>query len=255
MVAPTASGDELALMARRLPAAIVVANGNRSNGIQTARNLGAEIVCLDDALHHPIAKDCDLIVMHADELHQNHLMFPLGRLRYPLTRLRHAHGLVIVFPSHSSEEDLKHFNHPKWVPEELPIIKARIQPDGFFDSKTHCEVEIPFGKPVAAWAAIANPERFFETLRRLDCQLTGTLACPDHQPASPRRLFSWAQAQKARGAKVIVCTEKDAMHQLPELCLPMIYLRMDLEFPEGRVQLDRILQDCLDAGFQRCQSL
>ena len=88
-----------------------------------------------------------------------------------------------------------------------PVLKARLIADKSAATKFD-------GRPVYAFAGIARPEKFFETLAAAGAVVTGTRSFPDHYPYSSqdcRALESAAASRKAR----LVTTEKDAM-RLPK---------------------------------------
>ena len=65
------------------------------------------------------------------------------------------------------------------------------------------------GKRVFAFAALANNQQFFDTLRGLGAAVIGTLEFPDHHLYTLAELRAIRNA--ARGADLIVTTEKDAV--------------------------------------------
>ena len=74
---------------------------------------------------------------------------------------------------------------------DKPLFRARLQADAIAASGL-------IGRPVLAFAGIANPEKFFATLAGVGAQVAETAVFPDHwrfRPAEIERLVS------ARGAQ------------------------------------------------------
>jgi tetraacyldisaccharide 4'-kinase len=67
------------------------------------------------------------------------------------------------------------------------------------------------GQSLYAFAGLANPGQFFESLRAAGLTLAGTRAFPDHHPYSDRDLDEIAARAAQAGATAIVTTEKDAV--------------------------------------------
>jgi tetraacyldisaccharide 4'-kinase len=250
-----AAGDELTMLAHRIPQALVIANANRLQAIARAQELGAQVVCLDDALQNQsVKKNLNLVVLHRDEGPQQPRLFPLGRLRLPFSAIQGVDALVMICPSGTSKEEMNRVLRPTWMPLQPPLAVARMRHAGFWDALEHSPAHLESGQRVAAWASIASPGRFFASLIHEGLILTGTRAEPDHQTPEPRGLQQWAFEQRARGARYLCCTEKDAMHPLPSLCLPVVYLRIELEFPLGDELLTGLLKERVHDGIACSQS-
>ncbi|HUP45839.1 MAG TPA: tetraacyldisaccharide 4'-kinase [Thermoanaerobaculia bacterium] len=78
----------------------------------------------------------------------------------------------------------------------------------------HLAVTVPEGvrnRPLFAFAGLADPAQFFETLRREGLDVRGTMPFPDHHRYTPADLQRIDDAAAAAGAAVLTTTEKDAV--------------------------------------------
>jgi tetraacyldisaccharide 4'-kinase len=191
-------GDEPYLLASELPGVIVIAGPDRVAGVTLARELGAEVVILDDGMQHRrLARDVEIVV---DDGEPGHL-FPRGRLREPKSGLKRAD--LVVTP----------------------------------DYRAICEVDLK-GKRVGLFCAIARPERFCETVRDLGAEVVIEQALPDHQPIDVEALTRFALRAKAVGASSLVCTTKDwiKLPLALDLALPLHRIERELVPPAGFLQ-------------------
>jgi tetraacyldisaccharide 4'-kinase len=88
---------------------------------------------------------------------------------------------------------------PRWLERfQRPILRAHLAPTG----------DTPRGKLVA-FAGLARPEKFFDTLDAMDAQVEEAVPFADHHLYSEDDLGMLAQMAEERGATLIT-TEKDA---------------------------------------------
>ncbi|HJW91991.1 MAG TPA: tetraacyldisaccharide 4'-kinase [Thermoanaerobaculia bacterium] len=88
------------------------------------------------------------------------------------------------------------------------------------------------GKRVFAFSGLANNTQFFDTLRTLGAIVIGTREFDDHHRYTLADLRAIRNA--ARGADVIVTTEKDAVKIGP--ADDIMALRIELEIPDGVIE-------------------
>lgn len=195
IVDATRAGDEPVLLAS-LTAAIVVAGSDRTAGARRAVALGADVVLLDDGFQHRrLARDLDLVLLDAARPFGNGFLLPAGPLREPPASLARA-GLVLL---------------TRWGGEPIPagigcpVVRARHRGAGFRDVSGR-EVAPP--SRALAFAGIAAPDGFFDSLRASGVELAGTRAFRDHHPYRDAELNALADGARAAGA-AIVTTMKD----------------------------------------------
>lgn len=182
-------GDEPLLHARDGPAWI---SRDRLAGALAAIEAGARAIVMDDGHQNPqLAKDLSILAIDPEYGVGNGQVFPAGPLRERLSDgLARAHAVVMLGPETPRPHWLEHF--------AKPILAARLEPVG----------PAPVGKLVA-FAGLARPEKFFDTLAAANAQVLEAMPFPDHHFYSEDDLELLTQMAEERGAQLIT-TEKDA---------------------------------------------
>jgi tetraacyldisaccharide 4'-kinase len=103
----------------------------------------------------------------------------------------------------------------------------------------HTEEVVPLdflkGKKICALSAIAVPEGFEDTLKRLGAQIELSFRFRDHYRYSRKEIKDIAQKTKANGINTILTTEKDAV-RIPLIDLDgirILYLRVEIKLVKG----------------------
>lgn len=194
---------------------------DRAAGVRAAAAEGAEIVLLDDGLQNPhVPKDRSIVMVDAVDGFGNGRLIPAGPLREPVKRgLARADLVVLVGGTEQRQAALT-----RWPElQEATLAEAELRP---------LPTGLPLqGEPVVAFAGIARPEKFFETLRSMGAELIGTHPFPDHHAYRPRllrRLLTEARAADA----MLVTTEKDAVRLPPEMRREVMTVQVRLELAD-----------------------
>lgn len=183
------AGDEPLLIARRTKAPVVVA----AKRIDAARWLAAtnevDLLIADDGLqHYALARDVEILVVDGRRRFGNGRLLPAGPLREPLERAD-ACDFVVVNGGQSQGDE---------VPMQLELSQAVALRDGA--AKPLAEFR---GSTVHAVAGIADPERFFSSLRGQGLDIS-THVFADHHHFNPSDL-------DFGDAALVLMTEKDAV--------------------------------------------
>lgn len=199
------AGDEPLLLYHRTHAPTAVARYR----IAAARALLAahpslQIIIADDGLqHYALARDLEICVFPAADTTRRDLdVLPNGGLREPIARLRDVNAIVFSQAAPAiAPAAQQHFR----LPERIALFTSQVvatapyryaQPSEKLDIgslKSHARC--------IAIAAIARPQRFFDSLTTLGIPLAHTIALPDHAALDRTALPA---------ADYIFVTEKDA---------------------------------------------
>lgn len=211
---------------------------DRAAGVRAAAAEGAEIVLLDDGLQNPhVAKNAAIVMVDAVDGFGNGRLIPAGPLREPIKRgLARADLVVLV----GGEKDRK-TAIARWPElQDVPLIGAEREP---------LQAGLPLaGEQVIAFAGIARPEKFFDTLRGMGVELLATHAFPDHHRYRPRLLRRLLNEARGTDA-MLVTTEKDAVRLPPEMRREVVTLQIRME-PEDWAPLDVLLDSLLEGRDQ-----
>jgi tetraacyldisaccharide 4'-kinase len=185
-------GDEALLLAAVAPTWLA---RDRAAGARAAVEDGAGIVVMDDGFQNPgLAKDVSLIVVDGATGFGNGRPIPAGPLReMPAAALRRAQAIVVVGEDRTGLAGR--------LPATLPLFGARLAPAP--------DAEQLAGQRVAAFAGIGRPQKFFDTLAALGCDIALQREFADHHPFSEAEIDELVFEAAARDA-VLVTTAKDA---------------------------------------------
>lgn len=228
-----AVGDEPAMLAARSPMASVVVGEDRVDAARLAiQSCRPDVIVCDDAFQHlGLARDLDLVAVHARHGFGNRRLLPAGPLREPLSGLSRANLVVLT---HLDEEPLADCTRRLGLPDGLEAIGCRLVPDGWVQG--HELVPLASGGPrrVVAACGIAHPEGFFDSLRQFGVEVVDRIALGDHQRLTPKLLERLARLRERQRADAIALTEKDLARLGPHGGqLPLVALRLRVSWSDS----------------------
>lgn len=188
-------GDEPLLHARDGAAWI---SRDRYAGALAAVQAGAHVIIMDDGFQNPsLAKDLCIVAVDPGYGVGNGQVFPAGPLRERLSAgLARADAIVMLGDVTEDSSWLDRF--------DKPVLFAKLEPSA----------PPPEGK-LLAFAGLARPEKFFDTLTAAGATVEDTVPFADHHPYTEDDLRLLTQLADERGAKLIT-TEKDAARLSPD---------------------------------------
>jgi tetraacyldisaccharide 4'-kinase len=236
---PDQAGDEPFLMARRLNGVPVLVSKDRYlAGLIAHERFGTDFFILDDGFQHLILKrDLDIVLIDASNPFGNGHLLPWGPLREPVKQLQRADAVIFsrYGSGHSGDDTEK-------------ALKERLEEKVFFMADHRPEkVVFPFkdsaygpeflkGKRIAAFAGIARPDSFRETLISLGADLVSFKGFKDHYLFSVDEFRGLVAEKESRGAEYLMSTEKDWVRLeglIPEYP-DMAFLGVQFAFVSGR---------------------
>ncbi len=205
LVDPTAHaarlvGDEPLLLAARAPT--VVAKDRGAGARFLMETAGVDFIIMDDGFQSARLRiDFALLAIDAGRGLGNGQVVPSGPLRAPLKdQIRHADALLVIGEGAAGAQAIR-----LTARGGKPVFEARLEP------RAHALA----GRRVLAFAGIADPEKFYRSLRAAGADLVRTRDFPDHHPLQPAEI-SELMADAARDALDLVTTRKDAVRMAGE---------------------------------------
>jgi tetraacyldisaccharide 4'-kinase len=218
------SGDEAFMVALNIPQAGVFIGKNRMLSCQKAKDLGFELVVLDDGFQHRrLSRDVDIVLYDPRDKFS---------LRESVSSLERADVLLIEEGVNRQQKEKM-----KKVSPHTAIFEYSVESKGFFRLERNEEesAEVFQGKRIMAFCGIARPERFLTLLQKEAIHPVGFLVFPDHYSYPIRSLDKISKRGQKLQAEVLITTEKDAVKIRNTQALqqiPLYYLKIDLKLEE-----------------------
>jgi len=232
-VSAVQTGDEPQIFIRSGLAPVGIGADRYRSAMWLRREFDVDIMVLDDAFQHVrVARDVDIVLVDALNPYGGGELFPLGRLREPLSALARASVILITRADLSGLAPAIEKSVRRWN-AEAPIFRAYVEPQAWVRNDTGQVYEIgehPFAQ-AAGFCALGNPQSFRRTLARLGIEPAGWTEFEDHHRYRPNELRRIAAQAKAAGATALVTTEKDAINLCegsghPLGSLPLYWLKV-----------------------------
>lgn len=191
-------GDEAMLHASRLGVPVVVAESKVDAAVHAAGFLPCDVIIVDDGFQHrALHRDLDVVLVNRKTLDDQRLL-PAGRLREPLTSLERA-DVVVASGGGITRDELQAYCSPE-------AIVARMQVTA--DAPSLHEQRL------LAFAGIANPDRFNDTLKACGVDVVSNIEFRDHHVYGNTDIEKIIASAKSLGVNVVT-TEKDAVKLQP----------------------------------------
>ena len=185
-------GDEALLLAQFAPTVVAA---ERPSGAKLLASLGADVVIMDDGFQNPsLAKDLALVVVDAGRAIGNGFVLPAGPLRAPLSYQIRAADALVVLGEGAGGKAVR-----SAARAGLPILRGVTEPSRRRGLKRHSYL---------AYAGIADPAKFYESLSAAGAAVEHTMSYPDHHIFSHDDCEAILAEAKARKL-VPITTEKD----------------------------------------------
>lgn len=225
-------GDEPVLMAERLPAVPVWVGPERlASGRSALKNGGVDIFILDDGFQHlSLNRDLEIVLLDCRHPFGNGFLLPRGPLREPVSSLHRADALVLTHADSVHKTTELKSNLRKFFPEK-PVFACRHRLSGF-RMETGGRVlppDLVRGLKAVAFAGIARPEDFFQSLEEAGIVICASRCFADHYRYSGTDVLRIVEIASRSKAEMIVTTAKDFV-RVPCWRETMMIAEMDLDF-------------------------
>ncbi|MBI4634609.1 MAG: tetraacyldisaccharide 4'-kinase [Deltaproteobacteria bacterium] len=228
------AGDEPLLIARSLKGIPVIVGADRiRTGQYAIRELGADVLILDDAFQHRrLSRNLDIVLLQNRRPFGNGYLLPRGPLREPVTALKRADILVLTGTDTSPD------------PPAAQTLPSATQFLGYYRPTALLRggngpsepPESLKGKKICAFAGIANPASFRDTLESLGGEIVFFRTFPDHHPYADADIENIRKAYAASAAAILTTTEKDGMKLVnyPSFLQELFLLRVEMDILPSR---------------------
>lgn len=193
-------GDEALLLAQTAP---VIVSADRAKGARLAEDQPSSVIVMDDGFQNPqLEKDFSILVVDRAVGIGNGLVVPAGPMRASLRfQLMKAQATILIGAG-TAASDVE----ARARMLELPVFDANVVPE----SPTNWLKT----KQVIAFAGIAHPEKFFQTVEKAGARIVERLSFADHHAFTEKEANHLLAEANKTGA-LLVTTEKDHV-RLPE---------------------------------------
>jgi len=208
------SGDEPQIFVRSGLAAVGIGADRARVAALLLERFPADVFLLDDGFQHVrLARDLDIVLIDALDPFGGGYVFPLGRLREPISSLSRA-GAIVITRSQFCDLAPAIENAVRQANPNVPVFRAGIEPEAWVDAATgaSCPLVRPPFRTAGAFCGLGNPQSFRRTLERLGVELTAWFEFDDHHRYRPGELRSMAHQAGAADSTALVTTEKDAVN-------------------------------------------
>jgi tetraacyldisaccharide 4'-kinase len=234
-------GDEPYLFAQRFPKAIVIVGGDRKKASFLAAKAGAQVILLDDGMQHRrLARDFDIVVVDVRDPFGQGYFLPRGFLREDRHSLARAHLIIL---NHVTDQEQFLAAKTQLSPyTSVPMVGVRGEVIAIQDLKGQvCDIK---DQLIGMFCAIAHPDYFKNTLEQEGGIVVDEYILADHDEIKERNLAHFALICLKKGAKYLVCTEKDRVKLSDQLtiALPVLWVQQELRVTVGQEEWQAFLQ-------------
>ena len=200
-------GDEPTLISQKLKDVPIVVDQNRYRGaMYLIEKFNPDIIIMDDAFQHrSIERDLDLVLINSQAPISDYRLIPHGLLREPIRHLKRADAIILT-KSNLGKPEQKLISKVK--KSNLPVFYSTIIHNHFFTINN--ETFKPENNArVLAVSGIADPQSFYESLKRTNIKMVKKIPYFDHYEFKQSDIEKLKEALIDNDADIIVTTEKD----------------------------------------------
>ncbi|MDO9530003.1 MAG: tetraacyldisaccharide 4'-kinase, partial [Syntrophales bacterium] len=248
------AGDEPVLIAKSAKRVPVITGPKRYfTGKYAVDNLGIDVLILDDAFQHRcLFRNIDIVLLDSTRPFGNRFLLPRGPLREPKKALERADIIVLTENRDSAlfsqrvTDDIVTAALKKGA---VPIFRGYHKPKELVKGEESDSYPLEYlsGKKVSAFAGIAKPESFEETIISLGGKAVSFITFPDHHRYTMGDIEEIKKASSNCSSEIIVTTEKDGIKLIdfPEFFRDIFLLRIEMEIVDCSTEFEDIIMSKL----------
>lgn len=206
------AGDEPILLARKLSTVpVLICKKRYLAGDLALQRFSSELLLLDDGYQHlSLHRNLNILLLDAKRQFGNGNLLPLGPLREPPGQIERADLIVITKCSDEHRGDeLVDFVQRRFPGK--PLVRAGHLPDRVIfpgAGKDH-PVDFLAGKRVVAFAGVAQPRDFLDTVKSLKAEVIHFEAFSDHHRFTQVDIAKLVSMMNNSRGDLLLTTEKD----------------------------------------------
>ena len=210
-------GDEALMQVQYAP---VIISKNRRKGAELAEKRGYDLIIMDDGFqNYSLRKNLSILVVDGGFGFGNNRCFPSGPLRESVKKASgRAHAALII--NKTDAVDMELLNGVRQFDATLSLI-----------NKTD-DTSDDINKKVIAFAGIARPQKFFDTLEDNEYSVHSQFGFADHHLYTHGQLNSMYQRAKKSKSRLIT-TEKDWVRLSDAWKKKVDYIKIKIHPDEG----------------------
>jgi tetraacyldisaccharide 4'-kinase len=191
---------------------------NRIDGIIDAEKANYDSIIMDDGFQdYQIEKDISIVCFNQKQLLGNELVLPSGPLRESLISLKDANIILI-----NGDKDYDFEKKILKINKKLEIFYSKYKPKNINQFKN---------KKLLAIAGIANPDNFFDLLKKNNLNVKKELIFPDHYKFTKNEILDIVKKAENNGYQIVM-SEKDYFKIKDFKIDKIAYLTVSLELNE-----------------------
>ena len=150
---------------------IVVDKNRYRGGMVAIKELGSELIILDDGFQHrKLYRDLDLVLIKKKDLKDK--LLPFGRLREPFSALKRADAILLTY------QEIEPF---EFSFKNKPIFKIYRENWKVLDCNfKEVKIERLKNKEIVGFCGLGDSDQFFKIVKNLGIKLTQKITFPDH---------------------------------------------------------------------------
>lgn len=232
------AGDEPYMLARNLKDVAVIVDKDRvKSGLHAVRDMKIDTLILDDGLQYlRLGHRLDIVLVDCQSPFGNEYLLPRGTLREPPVNIRRASYIFLTKSDGSGQAEL--VERIRKYNRTAEIIECRHKPLYFENLMTGEQQPLDFisGQYVGAICGIAQPQSFYDGLKRLGANLEVVRSFTDHHRFSEKEITQFLERCVRRDLSAAVTTQKDAVRfpKFPSLPVPVYFMRVEIEILSGQ---------------------